>query len=93
MLIVNPTLSAPIVYTNNSKIEEGTATNQTITLGTGRVVCAVPVSVAGSTDIIKENFLSFLSQNIDNTMDEYVLAYLATSINQTLNGVLTIKEY
>ena len=92
MLIVNPTLSAPIVYTNNSKIEEGTATNQTITLGTGRVVCAVPVSVAGSTDIIKENFLSFLSQNIDNTMDEYVLAYLATSINQTLNGVLTVKE-
>jgi hypothetical protein len=93
MLIVNPTLSAPISYANKSKIDEGTPTNQTITANTGRVVCAVPVNVAGSTDIIKENFLSFLSQNIDNTMDEYVLAYMSTTNNQSVNGVLTVKEY
>jgi hypothetical protein len=93
MLIVNPTISAPIVYANNSKIQEGTATNQTITAGTGRVVCAVPVNVAGSTDIIKENFLSFLSSTIANSMDEYVLAYMPTTNNQTVNGVLTIKEF
>ena len=93
MLIVNPTLSAPIVYTNRSKIQDGTATNQTITANTGRVVCAVPINVAGSTDIIKENFLSFLSSTINNTMDEYVLAYMPTTNNQTVNGVLTIKEY
>lgn len=93
MLIVNPTLSAPITYANNSKIQEGTATTQTITAGTGRVVCAVPINVAGSTDIIRENFLSFLSQSIDNTMDEYVLAYMPTTNNQNVNGVLTIKEY
>jgi hypothetical protein len=93
MLIVNPTLSAPIVYTNTSKIQQGTATNQTITANTGRVVCAVPINVSGSTDIIKENFLSFLSQSITNTMDEYVLAYMPTTGNQTVNGVLTIKEY
>ena len=93
MLIVNPTLSAPIVYTNKSKIQEGTATNQTITSNTGRVVCAVPINVAGSTDIIKENFLSFLSSSINNTMDEYVLAYMPTTNNQTVSGVQTIKEY
>jgi hypothetical protein len=93
MLIVNPTLSAPLTYANNSKIQEGTATNQTITIGTGRVVCAVPINVAGSTDIIRENFLSFLSGSINNTMDEYVLAYMPTTNNQTVNGVLTIKEY
>jgi hypothetical protein len=93
MLIVNPTLSAPLTYANNSKIQEGTATNQTITAGTGRVVCAVPVNGSGSTDIIKENFLSFLSQSINNTMDEYVLAYMPTTNNQSVNGVLTIKEY
>ena len=93
MLIVNPTLSAPIVYANRSKIQDGTATNQTITANTGRVVCAVPINVAGSTDIIKENFLSFLSSTIANSMDEYVLAYMPTTNNQTVNGVLTIKEY
>jgi hypothetical protein len=93
MLIVNPTLSAPLTYANNSKIAEGTATNQTITAGTGRVVCAVPINVAGSTDIIRENFLSFLSQSITDTMDEYVLAYMPTTNNQSVNGVLTIKEY
>jgi hypothetical protein len=93
MLIVNPTLSAPITYANNSKIAEGTPTTQTITAGTGRVVCAVPLNGSGSTDIIRENFLSFLSQSINNTMDEYVLAYMPTTNNQSVNGVLTIKEY
>jgi hypothetical protein len=93
MLIVNPTLSAPLTYVNKSKIQEGTATNQTITAGTGRVVCALPINVAGSTDIIKENFLSFLSGSINNTMDEYVLAYMPTTNNQSVNGVITIKEY
>jgi len=93
MLLVNPTLSAPIVYTNNSRIQDGTATNQTITANTGRLVCAVPINISGSTDIMKENFLSFLSQNIDDTMDEYVLAYMPTTNNQSVNGVLTLKEY
>jgi hypothetical protein len=93
MLIVNPTLSAPIVYANKSKIQEGTPTTQTITANTGRVVCAVPINVAGSTDIIRENFLSFLSGTIANVFDEFVLAYMPTTNNQLVNGVLTIKEF
>lgn len=93
MLIINPTLSSAITYANKSRIQEGTPTNQTITANTGRVVCAVPINNAGSTDIIKENFLSFLSQSLTNTMDEYVLAYMPTTNNQTITGVLTIKEY
>jgi len=92
MLIVNPTLSGEMTYVNNSKIEESTNT-RTIAAGTGRVVCAVPVNGSGSTDIIKENFLSFLSQSITNTMDEYILAYMPTTNNQSVNAILTIKEY
>lgn len=34
-----------------------------------------------------------MSSTINNTMDEYVLAYIPTTNNQTVNGVLTIKEY
>jgi hypothetical protein len=93
MLFVNPTLSAPLTYSNNSRIQEGTATNQTITAGTGRLVCALPINVAGSSSIIKENFLSFLSQSINNTMDEFVLAYMPTTLNQSLNGVINLKEF
>jgi hypothetical protein len=93
MLIVNPTLSAPISYANKSKIQEGTPTNQTITSGTGRVVCAVPINISGASNTIKENFLSFLSQSITNTMDEYVLAYMPTTNNQTVHGVINLKEY
>lgn len=93
MLFLNPTLSAPLTYANKSKIQEATATNQTVTANTGRLICAVPINNSGATDIIKENFLSFLSGTIDNVMDEYILAYLATSNNQSINGILTIKEY
>ena len=93
MLLVNPTISAPITYANNSKIQEGTPTNQTITANTGRLVCATTVNSSGSSDIIKENFLSFLSGSITNTMDEYVLAYMPTTATQSVNGVINLKEY
>ena len=99
LMIVNPTLSAPLTYTNNSKIQDGNPTNPaappTITVGTGRVIAALPIGngTAGSTDVLKENFLSFLSSTINNTMDEYVLAYMPTTNNQTVNGVINIKEF
>lgn len=94
MLIQNPTVSASISYATNSNFEDGTPTTQTITAGTGRVVCALPVgSNGGGTQIMKENFLSFLSGTIANVFDEYVLAYMPVTANQTVHGVLTIKEY
>lgn len=93
MLIINPTLSAPITYSNRSKIQEGIPTNQTVALNTGRVVCATNVNVSGSSSIIKENILSYLSQSITNTMDEYVLCYMPSTINQKLNGIISLKEY
>lgn len=93
MLFVNPTLSGAMTYTNISKIQESTNVDRTITAGTGRLVCATPLNVAGSTDIIKENFLSFLSQNITDVMDVFVLAYMPTSSSQAVNAVLTVKEY
>ena len=55
---------------------------------------AVPIGQPGnSTDLVKENFLAFLQSKIDNSLDEYVLAYMPISINQNINGVLMIKEY
>lgn len=92
MLLLNPTLSAPIAYSNNESIEEGTATNQKVTV-LGKILAAAPASYQGSTDAMKQNFLSFLSQSIDNTMDEYVLAYKPVSANQSVHGIITTKSY
>ena len=94
MLLLNPTLSANLTWATNSNFEEGTATNQTITAGTGRLLAAQTIGTSGgSTQAMKENFLSFLSGNINNTFDEYILAYMPTTNNQTVNGVLTLKEF
>jgi len=94
MLILNPTISAPITYAANSLIEEGTPTNQTITAGTGRVMAAIAVgSSAAGTQIMKDNFLAYLGGTIANVFDQIVLAYMPTTTNQTIKGVLTIKEY
>lgn len=92
MLFINPTLSAPITYANKEKIQEGTATNQTITVNTGRLIACFPISASGTDNSMKDNYYSFLSGLINNTMDEYVLAYMPTTNNQTVNGIISIKE-
>lgn len=98
LLIQNPTLSALLAYTNNSRIQDGSPTNPaappTVTAGTGRVLAALPINTGSTTSsVMKENFLSFLSTTITNGTDEYVLAYMPTTNNQTVNGVLNIKEF
>ena len=99
LLYKNPTLSAPLSYVNNGKIQDGSpsvpGTPPTITIGTGRVLAALPISngTQGYTDVMKENFLSFLSSTINDTMDEYILAYMPTTINQTVTGVINLKEF
>ena len=92
MLLVNPTLSAPITYTNREKIQDGTPTNQTITVNTGRLIAALPITNTGFTNDLKENYYGYLSGRIDDTMDEYVLAYMPTTATQTVYGVISIKE-
>jgi hypothetical protein len=92
MLLRNPTLSAPLTWAANGTIEEGTATNQTVA-ATGYVVAAFPATFIGSSDIMKENFLSFLSGQLNNTMDEYILAYQPATANQSVRGVMNFKNF
>jgi hypothetical protein len=92
MLFINPILSAPISYTNREKIQDGTPTTQTITAGTGRLISCFPINDSGSDDSLKQNYYAFLSGTLDNTMDEYVLAYMPTTNNQNINGIISIRE-
>lgn len=93
MLILNPTLSAPLSYTANSRISGGTATNQTVTAGTGRVLFAVPAGTAGSEVGLDDNYLASIGMTIADVSDELVLAYMPTTTNQSVFGTVTIKEF
>lgn len=93
MLIANPTLSAPLTYANNSRIQEWTATNQTITAWTWRILVAVPLVSNGETSNFASNALKSLPIDIDNTPWEYVLAYLPYTTTQTISWVIGITEY
>lgn len=82
LLIKNPTVSAAITYANNSRIQEGTPTTQTCTLGANsRILYAVQVSEAGASHDLAESFLSYGSINISNVADEFVLAFLPATAN------------
>lgn len=95
LMIINPTLSAALTYANESRFQVAYATNQTITAGTGRVIAAMPITTAGgNTELIAKNYLGWLASTITNTSyDEFVLAYLSTTVNQSVNGIINLKEY
>jgi hypothetical protein len=94
LVIINPTLSAALTYGNNSKLQVALATNETITAGTGRIIAAVPASASsGGSKGLSKNFRAWLSSTLANAHDEYVLAYTPTTANQTVFGILSLKEF
>ena len=92
LLLKNPTLSAVLSYSTNGKLESALATNQTVSAD-GYVIAAAPAGLQGSSSVMKENFLSFLGNDIVNVMDQYVLAYRPASSNQSVRGLVNIKEF
>lgn len=93
LLILNPTLSAPLTWAANSRIEVGTATTQTITAGTGRILMAIPMNTSGSAGASPHSALRALPLDIDNTAGQLILAYQPTSSNQNVVGQMTVVEY
>lgn len=92
MLLRNPTLSAPLVYSNTGRIQAAQATGQTVSAN-GRVVHAAPIVASGVSNPLTNNSLSWLSSGIANDLDEWVLAYRVLTLNQTLVGTLNLVEY
>ena len=92
LLLKNPTLSAALTYGTNGKIETALATNQTVSAD-GYVIATAPAGLQGSSSVMKENFLSFLGNDIANVMDQYILAYRPASANQAVRGLINIKEF
>ncbi len=91
-LLLNPTLSAPLTYVSNSRISDGTATTQTVS-NVGRILASFPAGNAGSITGANDSILSNIPMDIENISGELVLAYMPTTINQSVFGTLTAKEY
>jgi hypothetical protein len=92
MLLLNPTLSAPLTYAQNGPVDEATATNQTVT-GVGRVLGAIHVNQAGVSIPFADNQLAWMNIGIDDAPDEYVLAYLSLTSIQNINGALQLQVF
>lgn len=92
LLLLNPTLSAPLTYVPNSRISEGTADGETIT-NVGRILASFPAGNAGTISGANDSILSNIPMDIEDISGELVLAYMPTTTNQTVYGTLTIKEY
>jgi hypothetical protein len=93
LMVLNPTVSSPISYVNNSRFQEGTPTTQTVTAGTGRVLYATPVGQSGATQEISKNFLSSVGISLNNTSDEIVFCYMPITSNQSIHSIINLKEY
>jgi hypothetical protein len=92
MLLKNPTLSAPLTYSNISRIQQADATTQTVT-ALGDVIFSIPVAGSAESQTIATNYSTWLQNRIDNTMNEYVLAYRALTANQSVAGHVNLKLF
>lgn len=95
-IVKNPTLSAAITYTNKGNIQDGTpgaGAEITLTAGTGDYIAAANSGVAGAASGLANNFLAYLGSTAADVSDEFVLAYMPTTANQSVFGTMTIKEY
>lgn len=95
-LLLNPTLSAPLSYSSASLNVETAVGNGTITVssvGTPLVIGFSTQNTTISTQQLTTNFLSWMGNTLNNTMDEIVLCGTPITSTITTHSALTIKEY
>jgi hypothetical protein len=92
LLLLNPTLSAPLTWSAVSHIEMAVATTQTVT-NVGRVLKAVPLAGSAAAAQAPSAALRILATGIDNTMSELIVAYAPLTANQSVAGAMQVLEY
>jgi hypothetical protein len=93
MLLLDPTFSADLSWSANSRVSEGSVNaGQTIT-NVGRILKAVPMSNSSTASAAPRAALAALTVGIDNTMGTLVLAYEPLTPNQNVAGTMNLIEY
>lgn len=95
-LQINPTLSAPLTYSDvtGAAIQAANG-NGTITVTSPGVIIAssgIATNAILPTGNLKLNFLSYLGSTINNTMDEYVLCMTPITAGVTSYSGISYKE-
>lgn len=94
LVMLNPTLSAPMTWSTNSKIQIGLpALNSTATVGTGRILQATPLQATAQVIETSRSYLRHLTTGIDNAMGEIVVAYQPLTTNQDVVGIINVAEF
>jgi hypothetical protein len=93
LLLVNPTLSTPLTYTNTGRIQGGVAASGTTVTNTGRILRAIPMTNSTVLALAPSAALRNLPIDIDNTLGELVVAYQPLTSNQTISAAMTFLEY
>jgi hypothetical protein len=92
MLLLNPTLSSALTYVQYGAVDEATGSGQTVS-NVGTVMGVVHVDQAGASVPFEDNQLAWLGVEIDDVADEYVLAYMPLTLNQSINGAIQFHVY
>lgn len=94
LILKNPTIAGSFTYADKAgtavQIATGTASNTVSDLGTEIINHAASSSLVTSA---LSSYYTWLTINIDNQADTYVLAYRALSNNQSVAATLELKEY
>lgn len=96
-LEINPTLSAPLTYSDvaNSALQEASG-NGTITVSSAGTIIASGYSAQDSilpTGLLKTNFLAFMGMDINDTPDQYVLCMTPITGGIDAFGTISYKEF
>ncbi len=93
LILLNPTLSAPLTYVTNGRVSDGTSVDGTLVTNVGRILAVIPAGTAGTVSGVNDSILASIPMDINNVSGEIVLAYMPTSSNQSVFGTLTVKIY
>lgn len=94
ILYRNPTVSpAPLAYANSDRVQVSTFPSQNQTVTGGTVIAAMPIGQDGQSEEASDNFMLWLQNSINDTMAEYVLAYMPITGTQSVTGVLNYKVF
>lgn len=98
LLVYNPTLlgTPPVWQLSTSgrfEFTRSTDSTQQYSFSSGRILYALPISSAGGSENLTEDFLTWLSMTISNVPEPIYLVYQPATNNQTVQGMLDLKEY
>ncbi len=96
-ILLNPTLSAPLTFTNvlNSSVQEANGSNTITVTNKGAVLFSKYITQNSVFDakVFEEDFLTWLDMSIANVSDVIVVCITPITATISANAVIDYKDY